>query len=132
LDLATLQKQASRGNASRGNAYRDSAHRDSASRDSAYRDAASGDSASRGTASPATRVPAATEALPSSRLQSRSALPGRRELEGLGRPRTAAERVLAAELQARGDDADALSMMVSSIARMVQAGKTRDSRWKAS
>ena len=97
LDLATLQKQASRGNAS-----------------------------------PATRLHAATEALPPSRLQSRSPLPGRRELEGLGRPRTAAERVLAAELQARGDDAGALSMMVSSIARMVQAGKTRDSRWKAS
>jgi hypothetical protein len=49
-----------------------------------------------------------------------------------GRPVTAAERVLASELQARGDQADALSMMVSSIARMVQAGKSCDSRWKAS
>jgi len=56
----------------------------------------------------------------------------RRHLEGVGRPRTAAEQVLAAELQARGDAADALSMMVSSIARMVQAGKSSDSRWKAS
>lgn len=45
---------------------------------------------------------------------------------------TASERVMAAELEARGDTPDALSMMVSSIARMVQAGKTRDSRWKAS
>jgi hypothetical protein len=45
---------------------------------------------------------------------------------------TASERVLAAELEARADSSDALSMMVSSIARMVQAGKTRDSRWKAS
>ena len=45
---------------------------------------------------------------------------------------TAAERVLAAELQARGDSHDALSMMVSSMARMVQAGRTSDSRWKAS
>ena len=47
-------------------------------------------------------------------------------------PLTASERVMAAELEARGDTSDALSMMVSSIARMVQAGKTRDSRWKAS
>jgi hypothetical protein len=45
---------------------------------------------------------------------------------------TASERVLAAELQARGDSHDALSMMVSSMARMVQAGRTSDSRWKAS
>ena len=44
---------------------------------------------------------------------------------------TAAERVLAAELQDRQAHSDALSMMVSSMARMVQAGKTRDSRWKA-
>jgi hypothetical protein len=56
----------------------------------------------------------------------------RRSLECLGRPRTAAEQVLASELQARGAAADALSMMVSSIARMVQAGKSSDSRWKAS
>jgi hypothetical protein len=45
---------------------------------------------------------------------------------------TAAERVLASELQARGEQTDALSMMVSSVARMVQAGKSCDSRWKAS
>jgi hypothetical protein len=56
----------------------------------------------------------------------------RRSLECLGRPRTAAEQVLASEMEARGDAADALSMMVSSIARMVQAGKSSDSRWKAS
>ncbi len=51
-----------------------------------------------------------------------------------GRPPclTAAERVLAAELQSRGDGHDALSMMVSSMARMVQAGRMSDSRWKAS
>jgi hypothetical protein len=48
------------------------------------------------------------------------------------RPLTAAERVMAAELQARAESSDALSMMVSSIARMVQAGKSSDSRWKAS
>ena len=45
---------------------------------------------------------------------------------------TAAERVLAAELQARGESSEALSMMVSSIARMVQAGRASDSPWKAS
>ena len=56
----------------------------------------------------------------------------RRNLETRGRARTAAERVLASELQSRGEEADALSMMVSSIARMVQAGRSCDSRWKAS
>lgn len=45
---------------------------------------------------------------------------------------TAAERVLAAELESRGGSCDALSMMVSSMARMVQVGRSRDSRWKAS
>ena len=46
---------------------------------------------------------------------------------------TAAERVLASELQARGHSQDdALAMMVSSVVRMVQAGKARSSRWKAS
>lgn len=45
---------------------------------------------------------------------------------------TAAERILAGELQARGNDSDALSMMVASMARMVQCGKASDSRWKAS
>jgi len=43
---------------------------------------------------------------------------------------SAAERVLAAELQARGETHDALSMMVSSVVRMVQAGKSGESRWK--
>jgi hypothetical protein len=42
------------------------------------------------------------------------------------------ERVLAAELQERGQSHDALSMMVSSMVRMVQAGKSSDSRWQAS
>jgi hypothetical protein len=45
---------------------------------------------------------------------------------------TAAERVLAAELQARGDSHDALSLMVSSMLHMVQAGKSRESRWQDS
>ena len=45
---------------------------------------------------------------------------------------TAPERVIAAELQGRGQSSDALSMMVSSMVRMVQVGKQRDSRWKAS
>jgi hypothetical protein len=48
------------------------------------------------------------------------------------RPLTAAERVMASELQGRSDANDALSMMVSSMARMVQAGKGSQSRWKAS
>jgi hypothetical protein len=39
--------------------------------------------------------------------------------------------VIAAELQARGAGNDALSMMVNSMLRMVQAGKGSDSRWKA-
>ncbi|MFZ0407369.1 MAG: hypothetical protein WAM11_04565 [Cyanobium sp.] len=56
----------------------------------------------------------------------------RRHLESDGRTRTASERILAAELQVRGAAPDALSMMVSSIARMVQAGKSSDSRWKSS
>ncbi|MCP9886545.1 hypothetical protein KBY96_01130 [Cyanobium sp. ATX 6A2] len=45
---------------------------------------------------------------------------------------TASDRVLAAELAARTESHDALSMMVSSMVRMVQAGRTRDSRWKDS
>ncbi|MEA5411974.1 hypothetical protein VB737_09390 [Synechococcus sp. BA-120 BA3] len=48
------------------------------------------------------------------------------------RPLTAAERVMTSEFQSRGASSDALSMMVSSVARMVQAGKSSDSRWKAS
>ncbi len=51
--------------------------------------------------------------------------------QGFNAP-TAAERVLAAELQGRGESSEALSMMVSSIARMVQAGRSSDSPWKAS
>ena len=47
-------------------------------------------------------------------------------------PSTAAERVLHSELQGRHQDNDALSMMVSSMVRMVQAGKGSDSRWSAS
>lgn len=46
---------------------------------------------------------------------------------------TAAEQVLAAELRSRQAPSDALSMMVSSMVHMVQAGKTRStaSRWSA-
>jgi hypothetical protein len=46
---------------------------------------------------------------------------------------SAAEQVLAAELKGRDDSSDALSMMVSSMVHMVQAGKTRStsSRWSA-
>jgi hypothetical protein len=43
---------------------------------------------------------------------------------------TAAERVLASELAGREDSCDALSMMVGSMLRMVQAGKGSHSRWK--
>ena len=42
------------------------------------------------------------------------------------------ERVLASELEGRTPTSDALSMMVSSMVRMVQAGKSCDSRWEAS
>jgi len=42
------------------------------------------------------------------------------------------ERVLASELEGRTAASDALSMMVSSMVRMVQAGKSSDSRWEAS
>lgn len=47
---------------------------------------------------------------------------------------TAAEQVLASELKNRNEPSDALSMMVSSMVRMVQAGKTKStgSRWSAS
>jgi hypothetical protein len=44
---------------------------------------------------------------------------------------TASQRVIAAELQARGGSCDALSMMVSSVARMVQAGRCSENRWNA-
>jgi hypothetical protein len=42
--------------------------------------------------------------------------------------------VLASELKNRNEPSDALSMMVSSMVRMVQAGKTKStgSRWSAS
>ena len=63
--------------------------------------------------------------------QAPTSLERRQPLSG-GRARTASERILAAELQARGETTDALSMMVSSVARMVQAGKSSDSRWQAS
>ena len=42
------------------------------------------------------------------------------------------ERVLASELEGRTAASDALSMMVSSMVRMVQAGKSSNSRWEAS
>lgn len=48
---------------------------------------------------------------------------------------SAAERVMADELRDRSEPGDALSMMVSSMVRMVQAGKTSKvgaSRWSAS
>ena len=46
---------------------------------------------------------------------------------------TVAEQVLASELRGRQDPSDALSMMVSSMVHMVQAGKTNpsSSRWSA-
>ncbi len=42
---------------------------------------------------------------------------------------TAAQRVLAAELSGRSEASDALSMMMNSMVRMVQAGQSQDSRW---
>jgi hypothetical protein len=39
--------------------------------------------------------------------------------------------VIAAELKARGEACDALSMMVSSVARMVQAGRCSENHWYA-
>jgi len=51
-----------------------------------------------------------------------------RSLQGVP---TAAERVIAAELQSLGHECDALAMMVSSLARMVQAGRSSDNRWNA-
>ena len=44
---------------------------------------------------------------------------------------TAAARVLAAELEARSGDGEALCLMVSTIASMVQAGRGTSSRWNA-
>jgi hypothetical protein len=40
--------------------------------------------------------------------------------------------VLAAELQGRSEDSDALSMMMRSMVRMVQVGQSKDSRWQDS
>ncbi|MCT0199845.1 hypothetical protein KQ313_09155 [Synechococcus sp. CS-1325] len=47
---------------------------------------------------------------------------------------SAPERVMAAELGQRAEPSEALSMMVSSMVRMVQAGKGQSaaSRWSAS
>jgi hypothetical protein len=45
---------------------------------------------------------------------------------------SAAERVLAAELEGRAQSHGALSMMVTSMVHMVQAGKAPHSRWHAS
>jgi len=66
---------------------------------------------------------------------------GRQSLGEGGRPGpslrlsrgTAAEQILASELKGRQQSSDALSMMVSSMVHMVQAGKTRSatSRWSA-
>jgi len=67
-------------------------------------------------------------ALPATRPTSRPALVGSAATAAATGP----ERVLAAELQARGSSSDALSMMVSSMLRMVQVGQQRDSRWHAS
>ena len=52
--------------------------------------------------------------------------------EASGTNTSGPERVLASELEGRTAASDALSMMVSSMVRMVQAGKSSDSRWEAS
>jgi hypothetical protein len=44
---------------------------------------------------------------------------------------TAAAQVLAAELEGRQGNGEALSLMVSTIASMVQAGRSTSSRWNA-
>ena len=48
--------------------------------------------------------------------------------------RTVADRVMAAELGHRSEPSEAMSMMVSSMVRMVQAGKAHaaGNRWSAS
>jgi hypothetical protein len=43
-----------------------------------------------------------------------------------------ADRVIASELRYRDKTSEALSMMVSSMVRMVQAGQTTSGRWSAS
>jgi hypothetical protein len=50
----------------------------------------------------------------------------------MGSQGTAAAQVLAAELEARQGNGEALSLMVSTIASMVQAGRSTSSRWNAS
>lgn len=50
----------------------------------------------------------------------------------VGSQGTAAAKVLAAELQGRQGSGEALCLMVSTIASMVQAGRSTPSRWKAS
>ena len=49
----------------------------------------------------------------------------------VGSQGTAAAQVLAAELEARQGNGEALSLMVSTIASMVQAGRSTSSRWNA-
>ena len=62
-----------------------------------------------------------------------AATPAAKRGPGISRG-TAAEQVLASELKGRDQASDALSMMVSSMVHMVQAGKTKTSgsRWSAS
>jgi hypothetical protein len=62
-------------------------------------------------------------------IDSASPNPAAPELEGAA---SAAERVLAAELQNRGEENGALSMMMNSMLRMVQAGQSSQSRWQDS
>lgn len=49
----------------------------------------------------------------------------------VGSQGTAAAQVLAAELEGRQGTGEALSLMVSTIASMVQAGRSTPSRWNA-
>jgi len=49
----------------------------------------------------------------------------------VGSQGTAAAQVLAAELEGRQGNGEALSLMVSTIASMVQAGRSTSSRWNA-
>lgn len=49
----------------------------------------------------------------------------------VGSQGTVAAQVLAAELEGRQGNGEALSLMVSTIASMVQAGRSTSSRWNA-
>jgi hypothetical protein len=49
----------------------------------------------------------------------------------VGSQGTAAAQVLAAEMEGRQGNGEALSLMVSTIASMVQAGRSTPSRWNA-